>query len=206
VSETFPFGADSGADTAGGNRTKIVALVGGALALVLVGVFVLVPMLTGGDDTPTAVPRANRKATTQTKGKPAKPAAKPAAKPVAPVATFQDDIERDPFKPLYVAPVAAPNPGLPNAGPGPAPANPVNPAPGSGSSAQIGSNRVSLLDVFVRDGKTFAQTRVNSTVHTPAVGSDFASSYKVLSASGTCATYLYGDEQFRLCEGQEVLK
>jgi hypothetical protein len=208
VSETFPFATDAAETSAeaDGNRTKVLAVLAGLVALVLLAFFVVLPMLSGDDDagTPTSRPKV-RSVTTKPA---AKPAAKAPAKTVAP--TFKDSFERDPFKPLYVAPVAnaAPNPATGGVAPAPATGG-AAPAPGvapAGTSAQVGSSRVALVDVFTRDGKTYAQTKVNDTVHTPAVGGDFAGSYRLLGATGTCATYLFGDEQFRLCEGQEVLK
>jgi len=215
VSETFPFGAGAAdaAPESDGNRTKVLAVLAGLVALVLLAFFVVLPMLSADDDeTITPVKRVTR--TTPKTKTAAKPVTAP-AKVVAP--TFDENFERDPFKPLYVAPkeVVAPAPGTVVGG-APAPVTggaPVAPAPGTGtgtapagSSAQVGSARVALVDVFVKDGKTFAQTKVNDTVYTPVEGADFAGSYRLLAADGTCATYLFGDEQFRLCEGQEVLK
>ena len=52
-----------------------------------------------------------------------------------------------------------------------------------------------------------ADVRVNSTVYTQlAPGEVFAGSYKVVSLAGTCGSFLFGDERFRLCKGEEVLK
>ena len=57
------------------------------------------------------------------------------------------------------------------------------------------------------DGATVADVRVNSTVYTQlAPGEEFAGSYKVVSLDGTCGSFLFGDERFRLCKGEEVLK
>jgi hypothetical protein len=207
VSETFPFGADAAdaAPESDGNRTKVLAVLAGLMAVVLLAFFVVMPMLSGDDEPVTPLKRAT--GTTSKVRTAAKPAAKAPAKTVAP--TFNDSFERDPFKPLYVAPLANAAPVPATGGVAPAVTGGVAPAPGTApaaSSAQVGSARVALVDVFVKDGKTFAQTKVNDTVHTPAVGADFGGSYRLLGASGTCATYLFGDEQFRLCEGQEVLK
>ena len=52
-----------------------------------------------------------------------------------------------------------------------------------------------------------ADVRVNSTVYTQlAPGEEFAGSYKVVSLEGNCGSFLFGDERFRLCKGEEVLK
>ena len=215
----FPFDTDAEEAVAERNNRRLLALVAGVAALGLLAFFVLVPALTGGgdEDTPTAVRRPVRRAPAAS----ATPA--PTRSPVPVIETFNDTVGRDPFRPLYVAPVqgggGAPGPGgAPAPGPGTGTGGGVQPTSGTGSggtgtggqpaggSAQVGGNRVSLLDVFVRDGETHAQTRVGDTVHTPAVGDTFAENYQVLSASGECATFLYGDESFQLCEGQEVLK
>lgn len=198
----FPFG-DTGEDADGGRDTKkLLVVLAGVVVLALVGAFVVLPALTGGaaDDVVVAA-----RPPAKTAPKAAVAAKKPAPKKATPVtATFNDTVGRDPFRPLYVAPAVAPA-----AAPGVAPGTVVNPAPASQpqtSSTQVGGNRVALIDVFSRGGKTYAQTKVGSTVFTPAVGSNFATSYQLLTASGECATYLFGDEQFQLCEGQEVLK
>ena len=43
-------------------------------------------------------------------------------------------------------------------------------------------------------------------MHTVAEGEVFAENFKFLSVSGECATMLFGDDQFTLCEGEEILK
>ena len=42
--------------------------------------------------------------------------------------------------------------------------------------------------------------------YTVAAGQVFATSYKVVSLSGTCGQFLYGDSPFSLCEGEQVIK
>jgi hypothetical protein len=208
----FPF-ADSGDVTESSRDTKkLLVVLAGVVVLALVGAFVVLPALSGDavDDSVVAVRRPARTA-------PQAPAAavKPAPKKAVPVtATFNDTVGRDPFRPLYVAPavsapVSAPVFGAPVGGAPAGQTGTANPGPASqpqSSSTQVGGNRVALVDVFSRDGKTFAQTKVGDKVFTPVVGSTFATSYQLLTASGECATYLFGDEQFQLCEGQEVLK
>jgi hypothetical protein len=60
--------------------------------------------------------------------------------------------------------------------------------------------------VYTKNGKQYAQTKVGDKVYSPLVGEVFGGSYKLLATSGKSATYLFGDEQFSLSEGQEVLK
>ena len=70
-------------------------------------------------------------------------------------------------------------------------------------------DRVSLLEVF-RDpgGQLVASMRVNDTTHQVAEGDEFATSYRVLDLDGTtrCGQFLFGDDRFGLCEGDETLK
>jgi hypothetical protein len=65
---------------------------------------------------------------------------------------------------------------------------------------------VKLIDVFTEGGRERAEVQVDDTVYTVDVGEEFADSFKLLSTSGRCASLLFGDDQFSLCEGQEILK
>lgn len=68
--------------------------------------------------------------------------------------------------------------------------------------------RVSLIDVLRRNGQLVAQVRVNDEVFTVGEGEVFADNYRVLSIDETneCGRFVFGDEQFRLCRGEETLK
>ena len=85
-------------------------------------------------------------------------------------------------------------------------------APGSGASGGAAteprrSQRVALLNVYTKNGKTVADVRVNDTVYTAiAPGQTFASNFQLVSLQGQCGTFLFGDERFQLCKGEEVLK
>jgi hypothetical protein len=70
------------------------------------------------------------------------------------------------------------------------------------------AQRVALLDVFTEGGEVKANVRVNTTVHKVGVGQEFADRYKVLSLDGTseCGRFLFGDDSFRLCKGEQALK
>jgi hypothetical protein len=67
---------------------------------------------------------------------------------------------------------------------------------------------VALLDVFTEGGEVKANVRVNTTVHKVAVGQEFADRYKVLSLdqASECGRFLFGDDSFRLCRGEQALK
>ena len=77
-----------------------------------------------------------------------------------------------------------------------------------GSTAPRRSQRVSLVDVFQEGGRTMANVKVNDTVYKVAAGDSFAGSYKVVSLTQStgCGRFLFGDEPFQLCKGEEVLK
>lgn len=77
---------------------------------------------------------------------------------------------------------------------------------GSTDGSSIGGHRVKLIDVFASGDKERASIQVDGTVYTVDVGEEFADSFKLLSTSGDCASLLFGDDQFSLCEGQEILK
>ncbi len=50
--------------------------------------------------------------------------------------------------------------------------------------------------------------RVNDTVHKVSAGQVFATNFKVVSLSpgDRCGRFLFGDDAFRLCRGEESLK
>jgi hypothetical protein len=80
---------------------------------------------------------------------------------------------------------------------------------GSGGAAEPArSQRVALVDIFVENGRTMANVKVDDTVHKVGEGDAFARSYRVvsLSASDDCGRFVFGDDQFRLCVGEEVIK
>jgi len=80
-------------------------------------------------------------------------------------------------------------------------------AAGGAATEPRRSQRVALLNVYTKNGKTVADVRVNDTVYTALVpGQTFATNFKVVSLQGQCGTFLFGDERFQLCEGEEVLK
>jgi hypothetical protein len=79
---------------------------------------------------------------------------------------------------------------------------------GTGSVEPRRSDRVALVDVFSEGGRVVATVRVNDTVHKVAQGETFAGSYRVLSLSvaDDCGRFMFGDDTFRLCRGEEALK
>lgn len=106
---------------------------------------------------------------------------------------------KDPFKPLIDA--AAPGGGdgsTPPPGAG-------TPSPGATGQPRDGT-RVELLDIFMQDGVRFASVQVEDEIHNVKEGDTFAGSYRVVSLTDECGTFVLGDERFTLCIGQEVFK
>lgn len=65
---------------------------------------------------------------------------------------------------------------------------------------------VTLIDVFTSDGEAVAVVQVDSTLYEVRQGDDFAGNFRVISIDPPCATFLFGDDAFTLCEGQRTLK
>jgi hypothetical protein len=136
-----------------------------------------------------------------------------------PVETFELFASKDPFEPLIDATPAtagaAPAPTAPGTTTPPATTDPGTTDPGTtdpgttdpGTGGQaVGGHPVRLVDVFSQDGSPRAQVSVDGSVYTVAEGETFADNFQLTSVSGTCATMLFGDDQFTLCEGEEILK
>ena len=90
-------------------------------------------------------------------------------------------------------------------GPGPAP----TPTPGSTARPSDGdgeTKRVTLLDIFTSDGERMATVEVDGQEFTVAEGDMFADNFRAIELTKRCGTFVFGDERFTLCIGQEVLK
>lgn len=197
------------------NRRALIFL-GGFLAVAMLLFFVVRPLLLGSDSnankealpppvTSTPAPAAGATTTTT---------------PSAPEETFEVFGTKNPFQPPNGTPGAggatdttAPSgAGGGTGGTGGGTATTIPATDGAGGASGAGtepraSQRVALLDIYQLGGATVADVRVNSTVYTQlAPGEEFAGSYKVVSLEGTCGSFLFGDERFRLCKGEEVLK
>lgn len=139
-----------------------------------------------------------------------------------PVETFEVFARRDPFEPVIE--LGGP-PGVVDVGTTP-PTDGASPAPGStpfdpgtgdpgsedpgtddpADEQPPGTSRVKLIDAYKTQGLKRAQIRVDNTVYIVDEGETFAESFRLLSVSGKCASMLFGDDQFTLCEGDEVYK
>ncbi|MDQ3985705.1 MAG: hypothetical protein M3280_04325, partial [Actinomycetota bacterium] len=73
----------------------------------------------------------------------------------------------------------------------------------TGDSENVDGHTVELV-ATLEDGSV--QIRVDDTVYTVEEGENFAENFQLVSVSDNCATVLFGDDQFTICEGQEILK
>ncbi|MGZ4133273.1 MAG: hypothetical protein ACXVWF_09510 [Actinomycetota bacterium] len=83
----------------------------------------------------------------------------------------------------------------------PPPTTPPPSQPGNGSSGTQGGHTVVLIDVYQHNGVTHAQVEIDGVVYRPGVGENFGPNnrFKLVSASGNCASMLFGDQSFSLC-------
>jgi hypothetical protein len=77
------------------------------------------------------------------------------------------------------------------------PPTPTPTTPGGGQSTTMGGHTVVLLDIF--QGGTKVQVEVDGTVFTVSVGETFDGNFRLVSISGSCARFVFGDEGFTLC-------
>ena len=195
-------GAPVDESEADGKRKKLLLAGAGALVLLLV-VAVYFLFLKGGSSSDAnasgLVAGAHQHTSTAQTQSAAKAPAATSTKTVP--STFNNVFARDPFKPLYV-PVPPPA------------ATTTTPATGSTAStttattttASSTSTPVTLVKVFAKSGKKYAQTKVGTTVYTSLVGQTFGGTFQLLAINGSAATYVQGDEQFSLSVGQVVMK
>lgn len=189
-------------------RDRRTLIIGGVvLGVILVG-FLLFTLLSGGggdDASILPVPGGGTRPGGSVSETPS---------PTPSVSPIQNFSGRDPFSvPPILAPISTSVPTSPPTGPtGPTTSPPTSPSttfpptsppptnPGGGSSKVIGGHTVVLLDVFDRFGVTRVQVEVDGQVYNVAAGSTFAAGqFKFVSASGNCASFLFGDEAFSLC-------
>jgi hypothetical protein len=66
---------------------------------------------------------------------------------------------------------------------------------------------ITLMDIARNiDDEPVAVIQVDTTIYEVVPGQTFAGDYQALLIDGACVTMLYGDEGFRLCKGDVVLK
>jgi hypothetical protein len=185
----------------GRNRNVDVALVAVLLIVILVALWFA--FLRGDGDDETALPVSPPAAVENSESE---PALEPTSRRQGTVETFEVFAPKDPFEPLVnegggggSTTGGTTTGGEPNAGAA------VGPAPSAGGES-VGGHRVRLVDVFTQGGRERAQVQVDGTVYTVDEGETFAENFELLSVSDDCATMLFGDDQFTMCEGEEILK
>lgn len=112
---------------------------------------------------------------------------------------------RDPFVPLVSAEAGAGGAATEPAEVGEEPIEPI--PPGAEEDEQegitMGGERVAVVDVFVRGGEEVVQVTVGDRSFVVGEGETFAQNFKVVAINDPCATFLFGDQQFTLCEPGE---
>lgn len=198
------------------------SVTGAQVALVLLGLIVLLGVLwflflRGGPEEVVATPPVT---TPTTEPAPEETTDPERGRKKGPLQTFEVFAPKDPFKPLIAAntgtagaPAAGGTTGGTaggnGSGNGSAPSGGSDISGGSGSgggSQNVGGRRVRLIDTFRAEGEARARVQVDGTVYTVGEGDRFADNFEVVSISGSCASLLFGDDQFSLCEGEEILK
>ncbi len=170
-------------------RERALIILFGIIAILAV-VYLL--FLSGGGEEPEAFPTPRRTTPRAT----ATPTVVPTASPTGIPETIDFFEGKDPFRPLVTA-------GGIGGTPAPQPGGSPGPSGGpSGGDAQ----RVTLVSISGSGSSRTATVLVDGQEYTVSEGETFAGSYRVKSLTADCGTFVFGDEQFTLCEGQEVLK
>jgi hypothetical protein len=158
----------------------------------------------GGGDEQQAAPTPVTPPSPAPTAEPAPPGG-PARRPPRTFAFFGG---RDPFVPLVVAEAGAGGTGTAAAPTAPTdgetPADGFQPTDGAQNGrapVTMGGRDVQLVDVFTQDGEQMVQVSVDGQTYVVGEGDRFAGNFEVTNIGGTCATFLFGDESFTLCEG-----
>jgi hypothetical protein len=185
-------------------RTMLIVL---GVIVVAAGAFFL--LTRGGEEPEQAAPAPTS---------PPQVAPGPVTRPPKPPRTPTFFGGRDPFVPLVVPPVtgtgttdgttdgtqdggAPTDDGAPTDGGQPTDGVTPPQGPGQQPGVTVGSRSVVVIDVFTRNGREVVQVEVDGRTYTVGEGDTFAQNFQVTSISGTCATFLFGDESFTTCEG-----
>jgi hypothetical protein len=218
---------DAPVEAAGGQRKKLVVLALAAALAVVLAVFV-VPSLLGGDDAAATKPTVKKATARVTPKAKAAVKAKPKPKP-KPKATFNGKLGRDPFKALYVpsaeklevaSPVTGADAGTGGTGggdvpgkgtvvvttPQPQPQPQPTPQPTPVVTPTPATIAIGLVDV-ANEGQVATVTVLYKglSYDNMPVGTKFgpAKELQVVSAVGKCGSFLYGQAQIALCEGEQ---
>jgi hypothetical protein len=176
-------------------RDRRILLIMGPVVIILAGVFLF--LLTRSKGTPVSTPITTPSITASPT-----PSVSPSPTPTQ-ILVFSG---RDPFSPLLGSPGVSVSPGgsVPPGGgsvsPSVSPAGSPGGTSGSGgSSTTVGGHTVVLVDIFPGGGTQKAQVEVDGTVFTVSEGQSFDDNFKLVSISGSCGDFLFGDQSFTLC-------
>ena len=120
-----------------------------------------------------------------------------------PVETFEVFAPKDPFTPLVSVAAAS---GATANSTGSGSTDGTGTSGGTAAGNDIGGHSVKLVDAFAEGGRNRGRVNVDGTVYTVDEGERFAENFELVSVEGSCVTMLFGDDQFTLCEGEEILK
>lgn len=185
-------------------RDRRMLMILGAVAVAAVLLFVFV--LHHGSGSPAASNTNAATVTTPTTSGASVPALAPSPKAQTPtVLVFSG---RDPFKALVDTTTVATSTSTSTSGSGTTgsgtsgvtPAPSPSSGPTDGSSVTLDGHTIVLDDIFTQDGKTKVQVEVDGSVYTVESGKTFAGNYKLVSVSGSTASFLYGDQPFTLVQ------
>jgi hypothetical protein len=165
------------------NKRALAGLTGVAVAALAAGAFFF--FTSGGGQEPGSTPVAPAAPAPKAPKKDGKDA-KPAKHRTPKFAFFGG---RDPFVPLVVADTSG---GVASVG-----------SPGGGQQVAdqttVGGHDVSLIDI---NGDR-VQVSVDGQTYNVEPGESFAGNFELVSVSGGCANFLFGDQSFTLCQAGE---
>lgn len=177
----------------------LLSTLAGVVVLALVGVFVVLPLLSG-DDVPEG-PVALVPAVSPTPA----PTVEPSEELPPITETFEVFSARDPFQQLVSDEAAPTVEGQPTGNASePVTGDPVSTTP-PGETTE-GGTTVVVEDVFADEGTEYVLLTANGTAYTLAEGDTFATDWRVEAIEDPCVTLLYGDQARLVCEGESVRK
>jgi hypothetical protein len=206
-----------------------------AVGLVAIAVFIATLVVSVHTGVPAAMPSSIPVATTDDDGDASADAGDDGSMvdSAVPLTTYEVFLARDPFEPVVPEPEPEATSGTGEATPGDEPApslgeapavgdpvvppvtgqDPVRVEPRPGDDTCIGSEELvcngqvlTLVDIVTANGEQVAVIQVDTTIYEVQRGQTFAGNYQLSAIDGSCIILLYGDDGFRLCRGDVVLK
>ena len=173
--------------------------------IIIVGVIAILALvyllfLSGGGNAPEAFPTFTPRPSTGPLVQPT-----PTASPAVPE-TFEVFEGKDPFRPLVVTGGGTTGGATTTGGTTMGATTSGSTTGGPSSGGTNGSQHVTLVAINGSGSNRTATVDVDSTEYTVKVGETFASNYRVKSLTSSCGTFVFGDQTFTLCVGQEVIK